>query len=150
MALPGALAHLDHDAALAQLASGRLLKHIAADYGVSKVAVYKQLCKHPEYKQAIDYQAESLVEQALDEVMNCDAETVNIARARVDAAFKWAAARDPAKWASKVSVDVSVDIGTELQQLCRQLSSNGGTSGGISEPLTIEHESNQDDSDTIR
>lgn len=108
MAKPGALANLDHDAAIEQLCQGRLLKHIAADYGVSKVAVYKRLRNHPDYQDAIAQQAEALVEQAVDEVFNCDAETVNIARARADTAFKWAAARDPARWGAKQQIEHTI------------------------------------------
>ncbi len=95
----GALATLDDDAAIAELASGTFLKQLAARYGVVKSAIYKRLSKHPEYQDAIRLQAEALVERATLEVFECDAATVNIARARVDAAHKWAAARDPARWA---------------------------------------------------
>lgn len=107
MSNEGALAALDVDAALAQLASGRMLKQIADDFKCSKVAVYKRLHKHPEYPAAIAQQAEAFVEQAMTEVMTCDADTVNIARARVDAAFKWAAARDPARWGPKQQADAA-------------------------------------------
>ena len=97
----GALATLDDDAAIAELASGVLSKEIAARYGVTPYAVRKRLAKHPDYRQAIHDQAESLVEAATDYAMTCEQQTVAIARARVDAAHKWAAARDPAVWAPK-------------------------------------------------
>jgi hypothetical protein len=106
----GALATLDDDAAIARLASGALLKHIAADHGCSKVAVYKRLKRHPAYAEAIELQAEALVEEAVDQVMSCDAATVNIARARCDAAFKWAAARNPAVWGNRAAVQVNLGV----------------------------------------
>jgi AMMECR1 domain-containing protein len=95
MAQPGALANLDHNACIERLSNGTMLKQIAAEYGVSKVAVYKQLRKHPDYPDAISAQAHAFVEDAMTEVMNCTADTVNIARARVDAAFKYAKAHNP-------------------------------------------------------
>ena len=97
----GALATLDDDAAIAEIASGVLSKEIAMRYGVTPYAVRKRLAKHPDYKQAVRDQAESLVEAATEYAMNCEQQTVAIARARVDAAHKWAAARDPGVWAPK-------------------------------------------------
>lgn len=110
----GALATLDADKAIEQLSQGRMLKQIAADYGVTKPAVYKRLKGHPDYKQAIIDQAESLVEIATEQVFNCDADTVNIARARVDAAHKWAAARDPARWGPKQQIDINHSINIDV------------------------------------
>lgn len=111
MSNEGALALMDDDAEIAQLASGKFLKHIAARYGVDKTAIYKRLKRHPGYADAIIQQAEALVEQATDEVFNCSAETVNIARARVDAAHKWAAARDPKRWGPKQEITHNLPSG---------------------------------------
>ena len=106
---------LDADVVIDQLAHGKLLRQIAAEHGVNKTSIYRRVKDHPEYAQAIVSQAESLVEQAIDEVMTCDADTCNIARARVDAAFKWAAARDPARWATKSQISVTIeDISAHL------------------------------------
>ena len=135
MAAPGALANLDKDAVIEQLSAGRLLKQIAADHGVSKVAIYRQVCDRSDYPAAIQAQAESLVEQATAEVMECDAASVNIARARVDAAHKWAAARDPARWGQKgnaininadgpVTVQV-VSFATQLPQIAQEIGNSG-------------------------
>ena len=117
----GALANLDDNKAIAELAAGKLMREIAAEYGCSKPAVYKRLSKHPDYQQAIAEQAESLVEIATNQVFECDADTVNIARARVDAAHKWAAARDPAKWGPRTQVNVTVDLGSTLQQISERM-----------------------------
>lgn len=95
MSNEGALANLDVDAALAALADGALLRQVAAQYGVVKSALHKRLSKHPEYKNTIAIQAHTFVEDAMAGVMDCDADTVNIARARVDAAFKYARAHNP-------------------------------------------------------
>ena len=91
-----ALANLDVDAAIRRLAEGAMLKQIAAEYGVDKSAVYRKLSKHPDYREAIALQAHTWVEDAMEEVMDCTADTVNIARARVDACFKYAKAHNPA------------------------------------------------------
>lgn len=112
----GALANLDDDAALAEIASGTLSKTIAARHGVTPYAVRKRLAKHPDYQQAIQAQAESLVEQATELAMTCSEEEVAIARVRVDAAHKWAAARDAANWGHKshVTVDSRIQVDVVL------------------------------------
>jgi len=119
----GALATLDDDAAIAEIASGVLSRQIAQRYGVSPWAVRKRLSKRPDYPQAIIEQAESFVEQALLEVIECPLDAVAIARARTrfDCAHKWAAARDPARWGQRQQIDVMVDIGQALQQLSDRL-----------------------------
>lgn len=119
----GALATLDDDAALAEIASGTLMKQIAARHNCSKVAVYKRLSKHPDYPNAIQQQAESLVEQAVEQVFSCDADTVNIARARSDTAFKYAAARDPERWGQRAQLNVQVDLGGALRAISERLQS---------------------------
>ena len=92
----GALAKLDDNAALSDIANGVMLKQIAERHNVSKVAVYKRLSKHPDYHDAMALQAHAFVQDAIAEVRECDNETVNIARARVDAAFKYAKAHNAA------------------------------------------------------
>ncbi len=100
-----ALLDLDLDAAIARIASGTLTKVLAAELGVPKPTLRDHLVRHPDYPQAIKAQAESLVEQATSECLSAElaAETAVIARARLrlDAAHKWAAARDPGTWSGK-------------------------------------------------
>lgn len=101
----GALANLDHDAVIDRIASGEIMRTIAAELGVIKQSLRERLMKHPRYQQAIASQAESMVEQAVAEMMDpelpADVPVIARARARVDTAFKWAAARDPANWGQK-------------------------------------------------
>lgn len=113
MSNQGALAQFDDDAAIAAVASGKLMHQIAAEYGVVKSAIRKRLLKHPDYQAAIQSQAECLVDQTTAELMEVDADAVLIARARarVDAAHKWAAARDGPNWAGK---GIQVNIGAVL------------------------------------
>ena len=143
----GALATLNDDAAIAELSSGVMLKQIAERYGCSKPAVYKRLSKHPDYKQAIDLQAEAFVEKAMIEVMECDADTVNIARARVDAAFKWAAARDPHRWGQRTQVDVNINIGDTLQAIAERRQARLAGVSSVVTGETIEHDSQSDQQD---
>ena len=99
MSNEGALANLDVDAALTEIASGVLSKEIAARYGVTPRGLRWALAKHPDYKQAVAEQAHSIVEDAMHEMMTVgadDALPIARARARVDAAFKYAKAHNPA------------------------------------------------------
>ena len=118
----GALAELDIDRAIERISQGTLMRQIAAEYGVSKPAVYRRLVQHPDYHEAIQQQAESLVEVATQEAMRLaagdDATAVNIARAKVDAAHKWAAARDPARWGQRSYVQVE-HVGDLAERLRR-------------------------------
>lgn len=115
----GALATLDDDSAIAEIASGTLTKQIAARYGVATQSLRERLLKHPKYAQAIVDQAESLVETATDEAMTCDADMPVIARARlrVETAHKWAAARDPARWGQKVTAQVDASLTVHVVRL---------------------------------
>jgi hypothetical protein len=107
MANEGALANLDDDAVIAEISDGVMLKQIAARYGVVKSSLHKRISKHPEYKDAVANQAHSFVERAMEQVFECDADTANIARARVDAAFKYARAHNP-DYADKSSATITV------------------------------------------
>lgn len=116
MAKSGALEKLDLDMCIDRLSNGQMLKQIAAEYGVSKVAIYKRVRKHPDYKDAIASQSHSFVEDALEAVMGCDANTVNIARAQFDAAYKYAKAHNP-DYADKSQIEVThVDLGERLRR----------------------------------
>lgn len=100
------LATLDIDATLDLVRSGVLMKSIAEPLGVTKEAIRKRLMQHPEYQEAIKEQAASLVERATE---FCFDESltpleVGIARVRLDAAHKYAAARDPATWGNKTQL----------------------------------------------
>src|SRR3990167_2057539 len=85
MAFPAKLADLDDDQAIAEIASGSFLKHIAARYGVAKQSLHERLKKHPAWRTAVAMQAETLVESATSEAMGLgDGATMpDIARARV-------------------------------------------------------------------
>ena len=108
MAKPGALANLNVEAAIAEIASGALMHQIAARYGVGKSALRRKINYHPNYHEAIQSQAECLVDQTTSELMDVAADAVLIARARarVDGAHRWAQARDPARWAPRQSIAV--------------------------------------------
>lgn len=94
---------IDVDYCIDQIASGTLTKRLAALYGIPKPTLRDRLVKHPKYAEAIKLQAESLVENATDEVQECPPEMPVIARARLrlEAAHKWAAARDPQTWGAQ-------------------------------------------------
>ena len=126
-----------------------MLKQIAARYGVSKVAVYKRLSKHPEYKDAIALQAHSFVEDAMADVMSADAATVNIARARVDAAFKYARAHHPDIYGDNTKL--THELGESFETLLQNISQTRASASGVTIGVTaIEGESklvsNQEDS----
>lgn len=108
----GALATLDNAAALAEIASGTLSKEIAARYGVTPYAVRKRLAKAlpDDYKIAVADQAQSFVEDAMQDVRTCDNDTVAIARARVDAAMKYAQAHNAAYASKGVQINLGVSV----------------------------------------
>ena len=112
---------MDDDAAIQALSDGRMLKELAAQYGVSKVAVYKRLSKHPDYKAAIENQAHTWVEDAMQDVRECDQDTVNIARARVDAAFKYARVHNK-DYADQITHEVGASFSALLEQVSHQRS----------------------------
>ena len=106
----GALANLDDNAAIAEIASGVLSREIAARYGVTPYAIRKRLAKHPGYGLAVKEQAESFCEEAVFFARNCTEDEVAIARVRVDSAFKWAAARDPERFGGKAAVQINMGM----------------------------------------
>lgn len=137
MSNEGALSTLDPDKALDQLASGTMLKEIAAQFGVSKQAVHKRLATHPRYRQAIKDQAAAFVHEAMDETRTvCLPETdeeraalamVDIARVRElrSAAFRYAESADPQEWGQKgLNINIvgsQVSIGEALADDARAL-----------------------------
>lgn len=118
-----ALATLDLDLCIARLAAGCLTKTIAAELGIPKPTLRNKLVKHPGYQAAIQSQAESIVETAVEEMMAkeliADSAVIARARARVDTAFKYAAARDPAVWGQHTQVEIGIteQLGDVLQRL---------------------------------
>ena len=100
MAYPAKLDDMDVERAIDELAAGKFLKEIAAEYGVDKTAIRQHIKDHPRYRQAIADQAEAMVEECTAEMMGCPADKLHIARARakVQTAHEWARARDPAHW----------------------------------------------------
>jgi len=121
------LANLDVESAIERIASGTLTRTIAAEYGVPKPTLRDRLKNHPKYKDALIEQAESIVEKATAEMMDddlpADVSVIARARARVDTAHKWAAARDPERWAGK---GVQINIGAVLNLDPASVSSIGG------------------------
>lgn len=113
MSNEGALATLDDNMVFERLASGELTKTIAAEYGVRKESLRERLIKrNPDrYKAVIKEQAESIVEAATQECMECPADMPIIARARLklEAAHKWAAARYPEVWGRQNGVSLTIN-----------------------------------------
>lgn len=123
MATKGALANLDEQDAIERLANGTMLKQIAAEYGVKKQSLWSKLSKHPDYKDAIASQADSMVQDCILEHWSLPegAPMTDIARARAkaDVAFKYAKAHNPA-YADKVdasAVQINVVIARESDVL---------------------------------
>ena len=122
----GALNSIDADSAIERIAAGTLSKVIAEEIGCTPRGLRYRLAKHPDYEQAVKEQAESLVEIATSKMFDDSLKTedVPIARARVDAAHKWAAARDPARWAPKGNqINVQINNVTVDQGLTDSASS---------------------------
>ncbi len=122
----GILSSLNVDEAIAEIASGTLSKTIAARYGVNPKTLRDHLKRHnPQaYAAAVIDQAESMVEDATEYGLNCsDKDDAPIARVRVDAAHKWAAARDPAKWGAKqqITLDARSTVEVVLSDDARSL-----------------------------
>lgn len=103
-----ALAIQHRETILEQLASGRLLKQIAKDLGVSKQAIQAPLANDPEYKAALEAQADALIQDAMVETWEAR-EALDIARAREmrTAAFRYAESVDAKRWSVKHQVEHS-------------------------------------------
>ena len=119
----GALATLDHDAALAEIANGTIARQIGERYGVTGEAVRQALkkAKPDEYKDAVAKQVEHWVFDSADEMNNLPADALCIARARARADFrlKLAAKLNPA-FADKQ--EVTHEIGESFASLLEQVS----------------------------
>src|SRR3990167_10290489 len=93
-----ALSQQDQDQIIARISSGEFTALIAEELGIPKPTLRGRLLSHPGYAEAIKNQAESLVERATAEMMDktlaADNAVIARARARVDTAHKWAAARE--------------------------------------------------------
>jgi hypothetical protein len=119
----GALANLDHDAALREIANGTIARTIAERYNCTPDAVRKALqrARPDEYKQAVAQQVEHWVFDSAEEMNNLPADAVCIARARARADFrlKLAAKLNPA-YADKQ--EVTHEIGESFASLLEQVS----------------------------
>lgn len=127
----GALATLDVESAIDEIASGTLSKEIAERFGVTPRAVRNKLAKHPDYPQAVKDQAQSLVEQATGLAMTCGNADVPIARLRVETAHKWAAVADPERFSPKAQA-VNVNIGVQVSLTAVALGSIEDLLGAVS------------------
>jgi len=76
-----AIANLNRDTILTQVAQGRLLKHIAADLGVTPAAISQQLAQDDQYRQAREIGAEARLEQQYENIEGAR-DSLNLARAR--------------------------------------------------------------------
>lgn len=112
----GALATLDHEAALKEIANGTIAREIGERYGVTGEAVRKALRKaRPEqYKEAVSDQVEHWVFDSADEMNSLPADAVCIARARARADFrlKLASKLNPA-YADKQQIDINQTVKVE-------------------------------------
>lgn len=142
MSNQNALATLDVDQAINQLANGALLKHIAARYKCDKAAVYRKLVKaDPEgYRAAISEQAHAIVDNAMADVLTCDAETVNIARARVDAAFRYAKAHNEAY---RDKQELTHQLGDSFASLLEQVAARKRSAALPNAPVTLDAQSGE-------
>lgn len=107
------------DYILAQLRQGRMLKEIAAEFGICKTAISNRLTGDPEYAEALREQSESMIQEAKIETWAAR-EPVDIARAREIAkfAFRYAESINPEKWSpqSKLMVEHTGDLGDRLRR----------------------------------
>ena len=87
---------------LEQISKGKLLKEVAAEFNISKQAIWSVLKDDPDYRQAISNQVESLIEEAKD-LTWAAREGLDIARAReiTKFAFRYAESVHPEKWSPK-------------------------------------------------
>ena len=127
MARKGALANMDDDAVLDRIAGGEIMRTIAKELGVAKQSLRERLFKHPRYKECISAQAESFVEDCVEEHRSLPADMPAIARARAraDVAFRYAKAHNQAY------ADRPDQSGGGIRIII-----NDGSSAGV----TIEHE----------
>jgi hypothetical protein len=84
---------------LEQIAKGKLLKEVAAMFGVSKQAIWEPLKDDPDYRQAITLQCAALIEEA-KQLTWAAREGLDIARAREISkwAFRYAESMDKGTW----------------------------------------------------
>ena len=84
---------------LEQISKGKLLKEVAAQFGVSKQAIWAPLKDDPEYREAITLQCAALIEEA-KHLTWAAREGLDIARAREISkwAFRYAESMDKGTW----------------------------------------------------
>ena len=114
-----AVAAVNKEDILTQVASGKLLKEIASQYGVSKQALHQVLKDDPDYRAAMKEQAAALVDQA-KELTWAARDPVDIARAReiTKFAFRYAESLDAGTWGQRqhVTVEHVGDLGDKLRR----------------------------------
>ena len=110
MAEYGALATLDVDSALSEIATGILSKQIAARWNVNPKTLRDKLKRaDPDgYASAIEAQTDAIVEDATQYAIECaDKDDAPIARVRLDGAYRYAKAKNPAVYGDKIEVTTS-------------------------------------------
>jgi len=113
-----AVAAIHKDAILDEVRKGRILREIAQDYGVSGQALHLYLKDLPEYQEAKQTQAASMIEEAKTETWAAR-EQLEIARAREISrfAFRYAESVDPDRWGQKREITVRTDdLGERLRR----------------------------------
>ena len=127
-ATSGALANVDDDAIIAQIANGAYLGQIAAQLGVSKQAVSQRLAKNPNYRPALEHRYQAQLDDA-QQAIEVAGDAIDIARARERfRAVAWRAEREfPARWGNRTQIEVTHDVsdrlGDALQRIALQQSS---------------------------
>ncbi len=93
------------DEILEQVRSGKILREIAPQYGVSPQAIHQGIQHDPEYREAMKTQAESMIGEAKEQTWAAR-EALDIARAREIArfAFRYAESVNPAVWGQKQEI----------------------------------------------
>lgn len=112
-----AIAILHREEILTKLASGMILREIAAEYGITKQAISQVLQHDPDYAIALQHQADSMIQEAKVETWAAR-EPLDIARARemTKFAFRYAESIDSERWSPKSNIKIE-HIGDRADQL---------------------------------
>ena len=104
-----AVAIQHRDEILKEISDGKLLRQIATQYGITKVAISQALGNDPDYQAALRSQADALIDEAMSETWEAR-DKVNIARARGmrDGAFRYAESIHSEKWSPKQEIKQTV------------------------------------------
>lgn len=114
-----ALALLDPEPLIAQIANGAYLRDLATQTGIDKRRLSEVLRKHPDYAVAKEVCHEGRLDDA-EEAIVAASEQADVARARAQwSAVSWRAEREcPARWGQRthVTLDVTVELGDRLRR----------------------------------